>query len=133
MGRNEKILRELFARFSKGGHESVIAELDENIVWRSPGAVNRLETAGEWVGRQGARAFFKTVRLNWTLKSLELREIFTSDDHRFVAHAHVATASNMTGKVVCVDMVHLVTMEDGKVTSFAEIFDTAPMKRASRL
>lgn len=77
MGQNEKILRSVYARYAKSGLESVISEFDENVVWRSPGAANRIRTAGEWRGRDGARAFFATLGRDWTLKALQLHEIYS--------------------------------------------------------
>lgn len=133
MGRNEKVLRDVYARYAKSGLESVIAELDENIIWRSPGAPNRIETAGEWRGRAGAREYFENLRLNWTLKSLQLQEVYASDDRRFAARIRIDAANNATGKTVRLEKIDLVTMEDGRITSYAEVFDTAPLERASRL
>ena len=133
MGQNEKILRSVYARYAKSGLVSVISEFDENVVWRSPGAANRIRTAGEWRGRDGARAFFATLGRDWTLKALQLHEIYSSDDCSFAARIRVLAASNTTGKTVQVEKVDFVTMRNGKITSYAEVFDTAPFERASRL
>jgi ketosteroid isomerase-like protein len=133
MGRNEKVLRDLYARYKEIGIEAVIPHCDENIVWRSPGASNRIETAGEWYGHDGAREYFEALRLNWTLTSMHLQEVLSADDHSFVARLLVSAASNATGKSVSLEKVDLITMRDGKITSYAEVFDTAPLERASRL
>jgi ketosteroid isomerase-like protein len=133
MGQNEKVLRDVYARFKESGIEALIEHCDENIIWRSPGAPNRIETAGEWHGHDGAREYFETLRLNWTLKSMYVQEVYSADDRTFAARLIVSAASNATGKCVSLEKIDLVTMQDGKITSYAEVFDTAPLERASRL
>jgi ketosteroid isomerase-like protein len=133
MGRNEKVLRNMYEKFATKGLDAVIDHFDEHVVWRSPGAPNRIDTAGEWHGHSGAREYFDTLRLNWTLKSMRLQEVYSADDKSFAARLRVSAASNATGKQVSLEKIDLVTMENGKITSYAEVFDTAPLERASRL
>jgi ketosteroid isomerase-like protein len=133
MSNNEKILRAFYARYVKEGLEAVIDRFDENVVVRSPGASNRIDTAGDWHGHRGARAYFQTFLLNWTPKSLRVQDIYSEDDRSFAVRLLVSAASNATGKSVSLEKVDLITMHDGKITRYAEVFDTAPLERASRL
>jgi ketosteroid isomerase-like protein len=133
VGQNERILREVYARFAESGPEAVIAILADDVVWRSSGAPNRLDTAGVWHGRAGAVAFFAKASFDWKIQSFDLQEFYAAGDGHFAVHLHLALESSATGKVVRLDVIHLVTMENGRIIRYAEIFDTAPVERATRL
>lgn len=133
MGPNEKIVRDMYARYAKQGYESIFDLFDEDIVWRAPGAENRLDQAGEWLGREQAREYFETLRRNWLLKLFVLQQLYSADDSRFAAWLKVEAHSNMSGKRVSAEKVDLVTMKNGKIVRYIEVYDTAPLERASRL
>lgn len=133
VGQNERILREVYARFPEIGPEAVIAILADDVVWRSSGAVNRLDTAGVWHGRAGAIEFFAKASLDWKIQSFDLQEFYAAGGGHFAVHLLIALESSATAKVVRADVIHLVTMENGKITRYVEIFDTAPAERATRL
>ena len=44
----------------------------------------------------------------------------------------VTAQNRITGKTVRFEKVDFVTMQDGKITTYSEIFDTAPLIRAAR-
>lgn len=131
MGPNEKALRDAYARYLSG--ESVVTAFAENIFWVSVGAPNRIDTAGEWRGLDGVRQYFAAMADNWTLSEFKVEEMVTADDRRIAVRISVVAQSNVTGKAVRFEKVDLVSMENGKITDYSEIYDTAPLIRAARL
>lgn len=131
MGPNEKALRDAYARYLSG--ESVVTAFAENIFWVSVGTPNRIDTAGEWRGLDGVRQYFAAMADNWTLSEFKVEEMVTADDRRIAVRISVVAQSNVTGKAVRFEKVDLVSMENGKITNYSEIYDTAPLIRAARL
>ncbi|MEQ1864755.1 MAG: nuclear transport factor 2 family protein, partial [Micropepsaceae bacterium] len=104
------------------------------VVMKSVGAPSRLDHAGEWHGLDGVRGFLAAILANWTFQKIEMLEMIVKDDTRFVVRTAVTGKSlRVGGRVASVERVDLVTMKNGKCTSYAEIFDTSPLERASRL
>jgi ketosteroid isomerase-like protein len=131
MGPNEKALREVYVVYSSG--TAPVASFAETVVWTSVGAPNRIEIAGEWRGLEGVHEYFAALADHWTVSELTVEEIVGQDDRRFAVRLRVNARSNATGKVVRFEKADLVTMENGKITNYAEIYDTAPLIRAARL
>jgi ketosteroid isomerase-like protein len=130
MGPNERTLRDAYAGYVRG--ESAIWAFADSIAWTSVGAPNRIETAGEWHGLDGVRQYFAAMAAHWTLRDFAVEEIVGKDDRRFAVRIRVSAQSNATGKSVRFEKIDFVTMEDGKITNYAEIYDTAPLIRAAR-
>ncbi|MBP6014558.1 MAG: nuclear transport factor 2 family protein [Alphaproteobacteria bacterium] len=132
MGPNEKILHDAYAAYADGRVESLLSIFAENVVIKSVGARNRLDHAGEWHGVDGLKGFLVAIAANWTFQKIDMLEILTQNDRRFVARSAVIGINRHTGARASVERVDLVTMENGKCTSYEEIFDTSPLERASR-
>jgi ketosteroid isomerase-like protein len=130
MGPNEKALREVYIVYFSG--TAPVTSFAETIVWTSVGAPNRIEIAGEWRGLDGVREYFAALADNWTVSELTVEEIVGQDDRRFAVRLRVNAQSNVTGKAVRFEKADLVTMENGKITNYVEIYDTAPLIRAAR-
>ncbi|MBP6014559.1 MAG: nuclear transport factor 2 family protein [Alphaproteobacteria bacterium] len=131
MGPNEKALRDAYAGYVRG--ESFAAIFDEHIHWRSVGTPNRVEIAGEWHGTDDVRQYFQALADNWTLTNFKVEEVVGQADRRFAVRISVDVKSNGTGKALHFEKVDFVTMAAGKITDYAEIYDTAPLIRAQRL
>lgn len=131
MGPNETALRDAYATYIKG--KAPISAFAYNVVWTSVGAPNRIEIAGEWRGLDGVREYFAAAAESWTLTDLIIEEIVGQNDNRFAVRIRVTAQSNVTGKSLRFEKADLVSMENGKVTNYAEVYDTAPLIRASRL
>lgn len=131
MGPNEKALRDAYERYSRG--ESVVDTFSEDVVWKSVGSPNRIEIAGEWRGLSGVRDYYAALAANWTLSRFVVEEVVAQNDQRFAVRITVTAKSTATGKSVRFEKIDFVTMKDGKIVHYAEIYDTAPVVRASRL
>lgn len=100
---------------------------------KSVGAPNRIDHAGEWRGLEGVRGFLAAIAGNWTFEKIEMLEMIAANDTRFVVRSAVTGVHAHTGGRAHVERVDFVTMQDGKCNAYAEIFDTSPLERASRL
>lgn len=133
MGPNEKILRDGYARYANGDMESVMPIFADDIVWTSVGSPSRIDMAGEWRGLDGVREYYAALATSWTLHEFTVEKVIAQDDRRFAVRIGVAAQSHVTGKSVRVEKVDLVAMARGKITNYAEIYDTGPLDRATRL
>ena len=132
MGRNEQVVREVYERCSNGDFAAKLQLFADDVTWRSSGAPNRIGTAGEWRGLNGVYAYFAALFHEWQVQAFDLVEVVGQDDRRFFARTTVELRHHGTGARVRMEKVDALTMEDGKCTSFCEIFDTAPVERAAR-
>ena len=133
MGPNEKILREVYARYIEGNLDKVLALMADDVVMKSVGAPNRIDHAGEWHGLEGVRGFIAAIAEHWTFEKIEMLEMIAQNDTRFVVRTAVTGVSTRTGARVNVERVDFVTMANGKCKSYEETFDTSPLERATRL
>lgn len=133
MGPNERALRVAYARYAEGDVESVVELFAADVVIKSSGAPNRLAHSGAWQGLEGVRGFLAAIGKDWSFTHIEMLEMLTQDDRRFVVRSAVTGINRRTHGKASVERVDLVTMEGGKCKSYSEIFDTAPLERASRL
>ena len=131
MGPNEKALRNAYAGYVRG--EPISEMFATDVLWISVGSPNRVDTAGEWHGSEGVAQYFAALAANWTLTEFVVEEVVAQDDRRFAVRIRVKATSVPTGKVVHFEKADLVTMRDGQIVSYNEIYDTAPMIRAARL
>ncbi|MEQ1864754.1 MAG: nuclear transport factor 2 family protein [Micropepsaceae bacterium] len=131
MGPNEKALRDSYAAYLRG--ESVVDAFAENIFWTSVGAPNRIDTAGEWRGLDGVRQYYEALAAHWTLSDFSIEEVVGTHDRRFAVRIRVTAKSHTTDKSVTFEKIDFVSMTDGKITNYSEIYDTAPLIRAARL
>jgi ketosteroid isomerase-like protein len=132
MGQNESIIRDAYAHFAKGEFTAKLDIFADDITWRSSGAPNRVATAGEWRGMKGVCAYFAELFREWQILAFDVVEVIGHDDRRFVARITLELQNNVTGSHVRLEKVDFLTMENGRCTSFAEIFDAAPVERAAR-
>ena len=131
MGPNELLLRKAYAAYVVG--EPLPDVFSNDIVWTSVGAPNRIETAGEWHGLDGVAQYFEALSANWALTQFVVEEVVSRNDSRFALRIRVTAESSSTGKSVRVEKTDLVTMKEGKIVEYAEIYDTGLLVRAQRL
>ena len=133
MGPNEIALRNAYAAYEAGDVDAVISLFAEDIAWSSPGAANRIVTAGRRNGRDEVLAYFSVMAREWTMHKHKLVEVIAQDDSRFCVRVAVEWQHNSTGKHVRVERVDFLSMKGGTLTSYSEMLDTAPFERAARL
>lgn len=133
MGPNEKLLRQAYADFDRGDIDALLAVMSDSIVVRAVGSPLRLDHPGEWHGIEGMKRFLNAILANWTFPSRKVLEVIAQKDTRFVVRSAVTGVHKLTGGRASIERADFVSMANGKVVSYQEIFDTAPLERASRL
>lgn len=131
MGPNEAILRRAYDRFSEGDAEYIYEVFADDIVWKSAGNPEVLPFAGEWRGKDGVRDYFVKSRADWDIPVHKPIEFIVHDDHRFAVRVEVEAVNKRTGGRIKLEKLDLLTMENGKCTAYAELFDTAIVERAA--
>lgn len=132
MGPNERSIRQGYAYFASGDFQALFELLAEDCVFKAAGARNRIEHAGRWVGLDGALLVLSKILNHWTFDKVEVLEVITADDRRFVVRTAVAGAHRRTGSPVSLERIDWITMQDGKCKSCAETLDTSLLERAAR-
>jgi ketosteroid isomerase-like protein len=131
MGPNETILRELYKRYSAGDVDHLFTKLSDDIVWKSAGNSQVLSTAGVRRGTAALRDHLTNLRSEWDIQKHDVLEVIAQSDTRFALRIGVVGVHARTKGRVELEKVDLVTMKDGKVSAYEEIFDTAMLERAA--
>jgi len=125
---NIEIAKKSYADFQKGDIASIIAVLDENVQWTTPGDL-ALDTAGTWRGKAGVQEFFQAVNEIWEFESFEPLEYVAQGD-TVVALGRYAVRSRKTGRRTSSDWVMVWRIRNGKLVEFKEYTDTLALYRA---
>ncbi|HEY7336475.1 MAG TPA: nuclear transport factor 2 family protein [Bryobacteraceae bacterium] len=126
---NIEIAKKGYADFQKGDIPSIIAVLDENIEWTTPGDES-VDAAGTRRGKAGVQEFFQRVNEIWEFERFEPREYVAQGD-TVVAIGHYAVKSRKTGRRTSADWVMVWKIRNGKLVNFKEYTDTLALYRAA--
>ena len=100
----------------------------DEIEWRSAGRPEVLKTAPPRRGHAGVREYFTALWKDWEIKSYDPQE-FISSGERVAVRCRVIVRHKSSDQVLDVDKVDLLTVRNGRIHAFYEIFDTAPLER----
>jgi ketosteroid isomerase-like protein len=127
---NVEIVRRAYEAFGRGDMEALLSTFDEQVEWITPGAPD-LPTAGRRQGRTEVAGFFKTLGDMVEIEQFVPREFIAQGDHVVVIGDEVARLRS-NGKRIEVAWCHVSQIKDGRIVSFHEYFDTAPVVEALR-
>jgi ketosteroid isomerase-like protein/predicted ester cyclase len=122
---NVDLIRSGYAAFAAGDIPAVLALFADDLVWTTPESVR---FGGTYRGPQGAGDFFTTLPQNFAELRVQPERYVDAGDTVLVQGRH--SGRTVTGTAFDVPWMHLWTMRDGRVTSFTESFDTAPVAQA---
>lgn len=122
------LVQEVYRRYGQGDLDFVFSMLADDVRWCSSGSPDTIPTAAERRGRDGVRKYFEALRADWTVERHDPQAFFSHDD-RVAVHTHVVARHNRTGQRLEFDKVDLVTVRNGRIQEFQEIFDSAPLER----
>lgn len=125
---NVEIIRKAYADFSRGDIPSILAMLDPDIEWITPGSP-QLPMSGTHRGREGVGNFFTIVNETWEFTSFEPREYLAAGDQVIVKGQYDAR-SRRTGRTAKCDWVMVWRLRNGKAAEFREYTDTAALEKA---
>ena len=119
---NTALVQELYGAFAKGDVEAVLGALAPDVEWGEP--ENPFNPAG------GTRHGHAGV-VEWLTVGRDAEEILVLEPRRFLAADDVVAVVGFTrcrvrttGKTYETDFVHVITVQEGRITRFQEFFDT---------
>jgi ketosteroid isomerase-like protein len=121
---NTKIVQEGYALFGKGDIVNLLKLYSANIDWEIPGPVDMIPYAGSFRGHPQVQQFFNRLNEAINFEQFEPREYIAQGDNVAVLGSSRARVKS-TGQVVENKWMHLLTLQDGKVTRFQAFEDTA--------
>lgn len=125
---NVDVVRRGYEAFGRGDIESLLALLDEQISWVTPGPAE-LATSGRRMGRQEVGAFFGTVNEVFDTQRFEPSEFIAQGDRVIVLGSETARV-RANDATVELEWVHVFRLRGGKVVEFQEFSDTAAIVAA---
>jgi ketosteroid isomerase-like protein len=127
---NLDVVRRGYEAFGRGDLNGLLAELDPQVQWVTPGPTE-LATSGRRTGVQEVAEFFKVLNDVFDIQRFEARE-FIEQGNRVIVLGDETTRVRASGKVLELDWVHVFTVRNGKVVTFQDFFDTAAVVAALR-
>ncbi len=119
MGANAKLVEQTYAAFERGDIPAVLAVLDPDVEWTSPGT---LPHGGEFNGSAEVATFFEKIGAAWDPLTLEVEQVDEIGD--LVVGVVRADGTRRGGKPAGYGAVHVFRIRDGKIRSFHEYVDT---------
>jgi hypothetical protein len=120
---NTDLVRQIYAAFGKGDLDGLLALLDADIEWKTPGGPD-LPLAGVRRGRDQVREFFRTLVELVDFEDFKT-EHFIAEGDRVVVLGLDTIKVKATGKSLTEPWAHVFTIRNGKVASFQEYLDSA--------
>jgi len=122
---NVELARSGYATFAAGDIPGVLALCADDLVWSTP---ESLRFGGVYRGPSGAGEFFTKLPQNFAELHVEPERYIDAGDTVVVQGRH--RGRTVAGNSFDVPWMHRWTYRDGKVTSFTELMDTAPVVAA---
>ncbi len=127
---NVKTVERFYTALGRGDIPTILNMLAEDIDWLIPGPAD-IPIAGRHKGREQVAQLFK---IGGEIADVELfgpQEFIAKGDKVVVlGHSRVRFKSN--GRTSETDLVHVITLRNGKVVKFHEYYDTAALATAFR-
>ncbi|WP_448624904.1 nuclear transport factor 2 family protein [Geodermatophilus sp. URMC 64] len=123
---NADIARSGYAAFAAGDIPGVLGLFADDLVWSTPESIR---FGGVYRGPQGAGEFFSKLPQNFAELHVEPESYLEAGDTVVVQGRHrgrTVAGNSFDG----VPWVHIWTLRGGRVTSFTEVMDTAPIALA---
>jgi len=122
---NLEVIRNVYAAFGRGDLEGILARLDPQVSWRTPGPPD-LPTAGLRHGVAAVREFFGLL-LN-TLDIQDFRPVdFLAQDDKVVVLGTSREGPKGTGRLVDFRWVHVFRLRNGEIVEFEEPADVSAL------
>lgn len=122
---NVAVVQRGYEAFGRGDINGLLALLDENITWITPGPAD-LPTAGNRRGHEAVAEFFQTLGAIVDILRFEPKE-FVAQGDLVVVLGDDTSRVKATGKSVEFEWSHAFTVRDGKVVAFKEYGDVSAL------
>jgi ketosteroid isomerase-like protein len=120
----------LYGAFARGAIDVVLEQLDRDVVWELVGP-SELPYFGRYEGIPEVRRFFDLLGTHCLVERFEVTGIVETESG---AVAEGFERGRFAGHPDAYDMrwCHVMTMSGGRITTFTDYLDTAPMLAAWR-
>ncbi len=125
---NIELVKQIYAAFGEGNISAVLEMLDQNVNWRIVGPPD-YPFFGRYKGHNGFQEFLGKLGGAAEISSFEPQRFLDAGNAVIVTGSESATAKN-TNIEYSTEWCHIFTIEGGKVVSFEEYLDSAPLVAA---
>jgi ketosteroid isomerase-like protein len=125
------LVKKGYDAFGRGDVEGLIALLDTNVEWTTPGPKD-LPTAGTRRGQDAVREFFGLMDQHYVVELFEPKS-FISDGDTVVVQGVDTIKVKATGKSLSETWAHVFTVKGGSIVAFKEYLDTAAVVTEHRM
>lgn len=122
---NLEVVRSVYAAFGRGDLEGILARLDPQVSWRTPGPPD-LPTAGLRRGVAEVREFFGLLLKTFDIQEFRPAEFLTQGD-KVVVLGTSREGPKGTGRMVNFRWVHVFTIRNGKIVECEEPADVSEL------
>ena len=122
---NLDAVRTIYAAFGRGDLEGILAALDPQVSWRTPGAPD-LPTGGLRRGVSEVREFFGLLLNTFDFEDFRPEDFLAQGD-KVVVLGTSREGPKGSGKVVDFRWVHVFTFRSGKIVEFEEPADVSAL------
>jgi len=127
---NLDVVRTMYAAFGRGDLEGILASLDPEVSWQTPGAPD-LPTAGLRQGIPAIRQFFGLLLSTFDIADFQPQDFLAADD-KVVVLGTSREGPKGSGRLVNFRWVHVFTFRNGKIVAFEEPADVSELVREFR-
>jgi uncharacterized protein len=125
---NTKLAARMYETFMAGDVEGFLNLFADDAAWHAP-EIENVPLNGKFSGRENLAAFISDIDEYEEFLKMEPTEYIAQGD-RVVVLGNYLARSKTTDKQYATDFAHIITVRDGKITSFYEFFDNAAAGRA---
>jgi ketosteroid isomerase-like protein len=122
---NLDVVRSVYAAFGRGDIEGILALLDPQVTWRTPGAPD-LPTGGLRHGLPAVREFFGLLGQTFDVADFQPREFLAAGD-TVVVLGTSREGPKGSGRFVDFRWVHVFTFRSGRIVSVEEPADVTEL------
>lgn len=122
---NIQAVQSAYAAFGRGDVNGVLATLDADVVWRTPGA-GQVPSGGVRKGHAQVGEFFGIIASLIQFEKFEPQTFLVDGDRVIVLGSDVFKVKGGT-RSVTEPWCHVFTFKNGKVVDFLEVLDTATL------
>lgn len=122
---NLEVVRSVYAAFGRGDLEAILAVLDPQVSWRTPGAPD-LPTAGQRQGVSAVREFFGLLLSTFDLVDFQPQDFLAAGD-KVVVLGTSREGPKGSGRLVDFRWVHVFTFRNGRIVAFEEPADVSAL------
>ena len=119
------VVRSMYAAFGRGDLEGIVAALDPQVSWRTPGAPD-LPTGGLRHGISAVREFFGLLLNTLEIADFQPHDFLAAGD-KVVVLGTSREGPKGSGRLVDFRWVHVFTFRNGRIVEFDEPADVSEL------